>query len=147
MSTSEPHLQMRLAVNLTELTRMQADIQAWGEQLQWKQTDIYRTQLALEELFVNAMNHGQIPGQSMWASVSLRAKPQGLALQWRDNGLAFNPLLAPTANPDMDLDERQPGGWGLTMLRSMGTDAQYKRQSHGSEDTNCLQWLQPWSDT
>jgi anti-sigma regulatory factor (Ser/Thr protein kinase) len=147
MSTTEPHFQMQMAVNLTELNRMQAQIQAWGEQLQWKQADIYRTQLSLEELFVNAMTHGQIPDQPMRASLSLQAKPQGLAMEWRDNGVAFNPLLAPKANPDMALDERQTGGWGLTIVRNMGKDARYERQSHGHEETNYLCWLQPWSDS
>ena len=81
----------------------------------------------------------------MWASFSLKQKPQGLEIEWRDNGIAFNPLLAPCADPQLGLDERQPGGWGVTMVRRMGQDAFYERQNIGHEDINCLRWFQPWS--
>ena len=146
MSTpAEPHFQMRLEGNFSQLTQMNTHIQSWGEQLHWTQTDIYRTQFVLEEMFVNSITHGSVKGKSMWASFSLKQKPQGLEIEWRDNGIAFNPLLAPCADPQLGLDERQPGGWGVTMVRRMGQDAFYERQNIGHEDINCLRWFQPWS--
>lgn len=142
--SADADLKMKLEGNLSELPRMNAQVQAWGERLKWTQSTIFRTQFVLEELFVNAITHGRHEGQTVWASFSLKPMPQGLEIQWRDNGVAFNPLLTPLADPNVGLDERQPGGWGLTMVRGWSQDAHYQRQAIAHEDVNCLGWLQPW---
>ena len=138
-------MQMQLSADLSELQRMNAQVQAWGAQQQWPEHDIFRTQFLLEELFVNAITHGQQEGRTMWARLSLTAQPDGIHIEWRDNGLAFNPLQSPDANAEASLDERHPGGWGLTMLRQLSTQAQYQRETQASEGVNCLRLTQAWS--
>ena len=136
-------MHMQLSADLSELQRMNAQVQAWGEQLRWSEHDIFRTQFVLEELFVNAITHGQQEGRTMWASMSLTAQPDGILIEWRDNGLAFNPLQSPDANADASLDERRPGGWGLTMLRQLSTQAHYQRETQAG--VNYLRLTQAWS--
>ena len=68
---ADADLQMTLKGNLSELPRMNTQIQTWGEQLQWTQSTIFRTQFMLEELFVNAITHGRLVGQCLWASFCL----------------------------------------------------------------------------
>ncbi len=138
-------MQMQIGADLSELQRINAQVQAWGEHLEWSKNDIFRTQFLLEELFVNAINHGQQKGCSMWATLTLTAQPDGIHIEWRDNGLAFNPLLSPDANADASLDERRLGGWGLTMVRQLSTQAQYQRETRASEGVNCLRLTQAWS--
>lgn len=124
---------------------MNAQVQAWGEHLQWPADDIFRTQFLLEELFVNVITHGQQEGCAIWAALCLTAQPDGIHIEWRDNGLAFNPLQSPDANADASLDERRPGGWGLTMLRQLSTHAHYQRDTLASEGVNCLHLTLAWS--
>ena len=143
-SPSEIDLQMTLQGNLSELPRMNAQIQSWGEHRQWTQETIFQTQFVLEELFVNALKHGRIEGRPLRAFFALNPTEKGLAIQWRDNGIEFNPLLAPLANPHASLEERQPGGWGLTMLRDMTQETHYQRDAQGQEEINHLTWLLPW---
>jgi anti-sigma regulatory factor (Ser/Thr protein kinase) len=143
----ESTMQMQLRADLSELHRMNVQVEVWGNHLQVPKNEIFRTQFLLEELFVNAITHGQQEGRTMWATLTLTAQPDGVDIEWIDNGLAFNPLESPNANADASLDERSPGGWGLTMLRQLCSQAQYQRKTQTSEEVNCLRLTLIWSST
>ena len=143
--SSKSTIQVQLRAELSELQRLNAEVEAWCNQLERPKEDMFRIQFLLEELFVNAITHGQLPGRNLWAHLTLTAEPDKVDIDWIDNGVAFNPLESPNANPDASLEERTPGGWGLTMLRQRCKHAQYQRTTHVSEDVNCLHLTLVWS--
>jgi len=50
-----------------------------------------------------------------------------LSIQVADDGVAFNPLLAPEPDLDLAIDQRPVGGLGIHLMRTMMDDLEYKR--------------------
>jgi anti-sigma regulatory factor (Ser/Thr protein kinase) len=44
-----------------------------------------------------------------------------------DDGPAFNPLLQPEPDTTLPLASRQPGGLGITLIKSLMDDVRYER--------------------
>ena len=88
--------------------------------------------LVLEELFTNSLRHGGCQGVPAAADIRLRLLPAGVELQYRDRGLAFNPLEAPEPDLTAPLMDRKIGGLGVHLVRQIMQDVRY----HRSADTN-----------
>jgi anti-sigma regulatory factor (Ser/Thr protein kinase) len=87
-------------------------------------------ELVVEEVVTNICRHGydDQPGQ-----VELRCRPvdgQGLLLEFVDYGRPFD--IFAQAPPDLtaDLDQREPGGLGLLLIRSMADEVSYNREGN-----------------
>ncbi|WP_439814026.1 ATP-binding protein [Zavarzinia sp. CC-PAN008] len=88
----------------------------------------YDIAFAVEELLVNAATHGRCgldgPGE---VRIRLERAPAGLVLLFEDDGQPFDP----TAHPDPDLmlgaDQRQEGGLGIYILKTL-MDVRYERR-------------------
>jgi anti-sigma regulatory factor (Ser/Thr protein kinase) len=79
--------------------------------------------LCVEELFLNAVQHGH----AHRASISVRAEPQGVILEFADDGAPFDPTLAPAKrisgpSPDFDI-----GGYGAGLMRKFSRRMSYRR--------------------
>ncbi len=83
--------------------------------------------LVLEELFMNTIRHGGCRDQTGAARVRMRAAQDSVQLEYTDRGIPFNPLEAPEANVQVPLEERQPGGLGIHLIRQIMSDLRYQR--------------------
>ncbi|MGM0593496.1 MAG: ATP-binding SpoIIE family protein phosphatase [Pseudomonadota bacterium] len=74
--------------------------------------------LALDELFVNIVNHG-FPGVREHGMVQLMLSAQAdkLHIQLDDNGEPFDPTARATPDLEAPLDEREIGGLGIHLVR------------------------------
>jgi anti-sigma regulatory factor (Ser/Thr protein kinase) len=57
----------------------------------------------------------------------MRAAQDSVQLEYTDRGIPFNPLEAPEANVQVPLEERQPGGLGIHLIRQIMSDLRYQR--------------------
>lgn len=79
--------------------------------------------LCLEELFLNAVTHGH----ANRASISVRAEPDGVTVEFADDGEPFDPTLAPAkriAGPSGDFDI---GGYGAGLMQKFSRRMSYRR--------------------
>lgn len=83
--------------------------------------------VALEEAVMNAVMHAFPPNGSGEITVRLRISPGAAALFVEDSGRAFDPTAAPSAGRPASLQEAEPGGLGLTLLRHYCHDITYQR--------------------
>jgi anti-sigma regulatory factor (Ser/Thr protein kinase) len=83
--------------------------------------------LVLEELVTNVFLHGAGPDG---ASVAVRAMADGDLLhgEVRDDGRPFDPLARQTPEIDLRLEDREIGGLGIHMVRSLAKDLSYARE-------------------
>lgn len=51
-----------------------------------------------------------------------------VAVQIRDDGVAFNPLEAPVPKLDLPLEERRVGGLGIHFIRTLMDEVRYERK-------------------
>ncbi len=87
-------------------------------------------ELVVEEVVTNICRHGydDQPGQ-----MELRCRPvdtQRLLLEFIDGGRPFDILAAPAPDLTVDLDQREPGGLGVPLIRAMVDEASYKREGN-----------------
>jgi serine/threonine-protein kinase RsbW len=88
-----------------------------------------RILILLEELLTNLMKYGHPdraePGQ---AEIVLALDGSRLEIEFIDDGCAFDPLAAPPPDLDEALEDRQVGGLGIHILRSLTDEARYERR-------------------
>jgi sigma-B regulation protein RsbU (phosphoserine phosphatase) len=102
-----------------------------------------KIELAAEEVFVNIARYAygdQNTGGEV--TVDCRTEPvRGtMTLAFRDSGNAFNPLEYPQPDISLPLEERQPGGMGLLIVRKTMDTIQYRRE----DGMNCLEFSKSW---
>jgi serine/threonine-protein kinase RsbW len=79
--------------------------------------------LCLEELFLNAVQHGH----ANRASISVCAEPDGVIVEFADDGAPFDPTLAPAkriSGPTHDFDI---GGYGTGLMQKFSRRISYRR--------------------
>lgn len=84
--------------------------------------------LIAEEVACNAVGHGYDNGGHGEVVVEIERRPGALALEFRDDGRAFDPLAASPPALDADIDERPIGGLGLHLVRELAQTLSYARE-------------------
>ncbi|HQX26100.1 MAG TPA: SpoIIE family protein phosphatase, partial [Pseudomonadota bacterium] len=88
---------------------------------------VHDARLIAEELLTNTLRHGCDPAVAHAIEVEARWTDDRLALAFRDDGAAFDPLAR--ADPDLDagIDERPIGGLGIFLVRELAESVSYER--------------------
>jgi serine/threonine-protein kinase RsbW len=113
--------------NLKELGRLAAWLSrscreaGLGDDLQ------FRLNLALEELFTNAVRHGGCDGMRDAAAIHLRREAGEVLVEYLDRGRPFDPAHAPAPDLESPLAERAAGGLGLHFVRQLAVHFEYHR--------------------
>jgi len=84
-------------------------------------------ELALEEVFVNAVMHGYPDGGEHEISVSVALDDGVVNLTVEDDGLPFNPLEAPLVDLDLPFEQRGIGGLGIHLVKGLMDNLEYTR--------------------
>ena len=83
--------------------------------------------IILEELFVNAVDHGFCGRTTGHIDVTLRQRGARTTIHFSDNAPPFDPLDWAAPDLDLPISERPIGGLGLHLLRSGVDMARYRR--------------------
>jgi anti-sigma regulatory factor (Ser/Thr protein kinase) len=88
---------------------------------------VFAMNLTVEELFTNMVKYG---GGGDQVSVGLDVRDDDLVIELVHTGaLAFDPTAAELVDPSRSLDERQPGGVGLHLVRNMMDHVAYEHKN------------------
>lgn len=109
--------------NLSELSRLSAGIAS----LCLPDEPEFQLNLALEELFTNAIEHGGCKGMAKAVEIRMESAAGGLCVEYRDRGAPFNPLAAPEPDMNAPLAQRASGGLGVHFVRQIMRNLQYDR--------------------
>lgn len=87
-----------------------------------------RMHVALEEAVANAALHGFPAGQEGEITVRLRRHDDTMVLEIEDDGVPFDPTEAELRAHAKNLDDVEPGGWGLGLIRAFTASVAYERR-------------------
>ena len=87
----------------------------------------YALALTLDEVVANVIRHGFDDNDEHIIRVRLWLEADLLSVQVADDGKPFNPLLAPDPDLELPIEQRQPGGLGIHIIRTMMDDIEYRR--------------------
>jgi serine/threonine-protein kinase RsbW len=79
--------------------------------------------LCLEELFLNAVQHGH----ANRTSISVCAEDHGVTVEFTDDGEPFDPTLAPAKRINGPSDDFDIGGYGTGLMRKFSRSMSYRR--------------------
>ena len=89
--------------------------------------------LALEEAVANVIRHG-LPGSPSPHRIAVRLEIGSamVAAEIIDNGRPFDPTGAPPPDLSLPLEERQPGGLGIYLMRELMDGVEYRRSGNSN---------------
>ncbi|HTY89368.1 MAG TPA: ATP-binding protein [Candidatus Acidoferrum sp.] len=88
----------------------------------------YLAQLAVEELGTNIIKYGYDDQAEHLIRLGAIVEETFFRIRLEDDGHEFNPCLTPEPDPNLGLQERKPGGWGLSLLRRLLAGMEYERR-------------------
>ena len=120
----------------SSLPRVQAFIERFAKNLGLGAGEIYRINLALDELITNTIEHG-FPGRQEEADIVVAVRNEGetIVVRYEDNGPEFDPLQAAAQDTELALEERPIGGLGLQLIASTFENMSYERSDERNVTT------------
>ena len=119
---------LRFRNDLAEIARLGEAIDEFGDACGLPVGDIYKVNLALDELLTNLISYAYPDGGEHAIEVHLAYANGRLTAVLVDDAAPFDPL-SEVAAPDLDapLDERPIGGLGLHFVRTLMDECAYQR--------------------
>ena len=120
-------LSVALRNEASELLRLAALVERFGEDHQVSGDDVMKINLVLDEIVANVIRHGKAGDHETQVSLALDGRL--LKIDVDDAGVAFNPLEAPPPIFDVPLEERRPGGLGIHIVKTLAESVTYTRNN------------------
>lgn len=99
-------------------------------------------EVCLEELMTNIVRHGQDSqgkledsNNPLTIALTLNSQENGIVMTVEDDGSPFDITQAPTTKIDQPLDQIEPGGLGIGLIKSFADDMKYRRTEMGNRVT------------
>lgn len=89
---------------------------------------ISELELVLEEVLVNIISYAYAEEGAGVISVSAAVDDESVTLEFRDSGVAFNPLERAEPDLDADIDDRPIGGLGIFLVKELSSSVVYERR-------------------
>ncbi len=84
--------------------------------------------LALEEIVTNIISYGYQDDAEHIILISIDKNNSNLITQIKDDGVPFNPLEVPSPDLNKELDQMEPGGLGIHLVKNVMDEVSYKRE-------------------
>lgn len=84
--------------------------------------------LVAEEVLTNFVKYAHAATDDSEMALRLTASTDAVRLEFRDEGVPFNPLEAPLPDLTSALEERGIGGLGILLVKTLVDDATYVRE-------------------
>ena len=118
---------IRVSVEVREIERLNGLVRRFGELHEIPSRSLYAVNLALDEVVTNAILYGFENAADQEMSIRVQLAGSELHAEVVDHGRAFNPLEAPTPNLEAPLRDRELGGLGIHLVRSLMDRLDYRR--------------------
>jgi len=126
----EKTVRLQLPAELDHLPALLDHIREIAQNAQLVEAQISRLELAVEETLVNVFSYAydeqtRADG-AVFCEVTIRA--DGLTVEIIDHGPPFDPLARPDPDTTLELEQRQPGGLGILLIKTLVDEARYRRE-------------------
>ncbi len=136
MQEAESNVQVALRVEsaVADLPEVHAAVEALGRREGWTDELAFQIPLVIEEVVLNVVHHGQAAGDDL-IEIFVASAPKLVSVAISDGGRSFNPLTDGSgADLDASIQDRQVGGLGLHLVRTLMDELEYRREN----GRNCL---------
>ena len=120
-------LTLKVANNLAAIPQAAAEVEVFCATHALSSRTAHRFNLALEEVLANVIAYAFPAGGRHEIDVRIAHRDGRLHATVSDDGVAFNPLTRPTPDLLAPIEQRQVGGLGIHLLRTLTDTADYRR--------------------
>jgi anti-sigma regulatory factor (Ser/Thr protein kinase) len=120
-------LELTLANRMSEVARLQDQLESFARQHGLAERVLHDVQLALEEHLTNLLSHGYDDKLEHQLRVCVQLSATDLRVEVADDGHPFNPLERPAPDLSKPIAERPVGGLGIHMMRKSLDGMEYRR--------------------
>jgi len=121
-------LEVTIRNELDEMKRLYHAVNDFMEARALHEDAVYRVNLALEEIISNIIKYGYDDQALHDIEVRIAVHQDYLVLTIEDDGQEFNPLALPEPDIEKPTEEREIGGLGIHLVRSMCDSMRYSRK-------------------
>jgi serine/threonine-protein kinase RsbW len=111
-----------------EFEKLNPAVDRFLEQNRMPERLVYTVRLVLEELASNVIRHGSDAPGSCTIHLAVDIEPERLVIRVSDDGRQFDPTRHLPPDIDRPLKDRQPGGVGIHLVRSVADEMRYERR-------------------
>jgi serine/threonine-protein kinase RsbW len=125
----EGSITIHVAADVREIEHLNKLIRQFGELHEIPSRALYSVNLALDELVTNVVLYGFDDPAGRKVKISLTTKPGLLEAAVEDDGKFFNPLDATPPDLNATLAQRDLGGLGIHLVRSLMDHVSYVHEN------------------
>jgi anti-sigma regulatory factor (Ser/Thr protein kinase) len=123
----EGSISIRIEADVREIERLNRLVRQFGELHDVPSRTLYAVNLALDELVTNAMLYGFDDASGKDVLVRIETAGHELVASVHDGGKPFNPLDVKPPDLNAPLEDRELGGLGIHLVRSLMDQVTYRR--------------------
>ncbi len=120
-------LTLKVANDLVAIPQMAGELEAFCARHAIPNRTVHRFTLALEEVLTNVIAYAFPAEGRHETDVRIAWRDGALHATVSDDGVAFNPLTRPAPDLQTPIEQRQVGGLGIHLLRTLSQTADYRR--------------------
>lgn len=121
--------EIRVKNDLQEIERVSQFATEFAEETGLPERIEFAMNLALEEILVNIINYGYEDGAVHEVGVRIEIDADGaLVLEVEDDARPFDPTNMPDVDLEESLEDRNIGGLGIHLVRTLFDDFEYHRR-------------------
>jgi serine/threonine-protein kinase RsbW len=122
---SEERLELRIANDLAELSRVANSIDEFCANLAIPASCTFKLNVALEELLTNTISYGYGDGKIHQIALSVVRQGDTLVTELSDDARPYDPLQAPPPDLDSTIEDRRIGGLGVHLVKTLMDEVTY----------------------
>ncbi len=112
--------------DLDEIGRLAEQVEAFGELIGMTAKEVFEVNMSMDEIITNIISYGYDDGDEHQILVEITRDRRTLSILIEDDGKAFNPMAdAPEADTESSLEDRQIGGLGIHLVKTVMNDVIY----------------------
>jgi anti-sigma regulatory factor (Ser/Thr protein kinase) len=112
-------------------------LEAWSDRERLSDAARRRMLTALDEILSNVVRHA-MPSDSAVIEMILSRDGNLVRVEVVDDARPFNPLLVPPPDTSSPLEQREPGGLGIALVRALTDEVRYERR--GDRNRLTMTW-------
>ena len=124
----EGSISIRIAADVREIERLNRLVRQFGELHDVPSRTLYAVNLALDELVTNVVLYGYENAEGQEVRIQISVAGSELEASVADNGRQFDPLQVNPPDLNAPLEDRQLGGLGIHLVRSLMDKVTYRRE-------------------
>ena len=115
---------MRVENKMDRWPALRAAVHEYGLCVGIEKRALKKLEMALEEAVVNIVHYSHATEIEM----AISRQNSAISIRLADDGIAFDPTAQESADTEKVVAERQIGGLGITLLKQIADDLQYRRE-------------------